>query len=114
MKVEDTKMDMGMKLEHVLRHLKNAEPAIEHWQELGEVGRSAEIGGVLANAGALNSDLRHMVDGLTVAVHMLAKTCAAMEKGTARPKKARKQKKKNEAPVNRGNEGSADNAVGPD
>jgi hypothetical protein len=28
-------MDMGMKLEHVLRHLKNAELAIEHWQEFG-------------------------------------------------------------------------------
>ena len=26
-----------MKLEHVLRHLKNAEPAIEHWQ--AAVGR---------------------------------------------------------------------------
>ena len=32
-------MDMGMKLELVLRHLKNAEPTIEHWQTLGDFGR---------------------------------------------------------------------------
>jgi hypothetical protein len=71
-------MDMGLKLEHLLRQLKNAEPAIEHWQEFGEVGRSAEIDGVLANAGALNRDERHMADGLVVAVQLLAKTCAAL------------------------------------
>jgi hypothetical protein len=57
-------MDMGTKLEHVLRHLKNAEPAIEHWQEFGDVGRSAEASGVLLNSGWLNNDVRHMVDGL--------------------------------------------------
>lgn len=73
-------MDMGTKLEHVLRHLKNAEPAIEHWQTFGEVGRSVEIDGVLANAGALNRDTRHLVNGLVVSVHLLAKTCAALRK----------------------------------
>lgn len=73
-------MDMGTKLEHVLRHLKNAEPAIEHWMEFGDVGRSTEVYGVLLNSGALNKDLLHMVNGLVVAVHLLAKTCAAQEK----------------------------------
>jgi hypothetical protein len=83
-KVEETKMDMGTKLEHVLRHLKNAEPALEHWMEFGDVGRSTEVYGVLLNSGALNRDERHMVDGLVVAVHFLAKTCAAQEKRIAR------------------------------
>ncbi len=77
--LEEKTMDMGMKLEHVLRHLKNAEPAIEHWMEFGNLGRSTEVCGVLLNAGALNSDARHMVDGFVVAVHLLAKSCAAME-----------------------------------
>jgi hypothetical protein len=78
--LEEKAMDMGMKLEHVLRHLKNSEPAIEHWQEFGPVGRSAEIHGVLANAGALS---RHMVDGLVVTVHLLAKSCAVLERRIA-------------------------------
>ena len=71
-------MDMGTKLEHTLRHLKNAEPALEHWMEFGDVGRSTEVYGVLLNSGALNKDMRHMVDGLVVAVHLLTKTCAAL------------------------------------
>jgi hypothetical protein len=73
-------MDTGFKLEHVLRHLKHAEPAIEHWQKFGNVDRSAVIDGVLANAGALNRDLPHLVDGLVVAVHLLAKRCAGLER----------------------------------
>ena len=77
-------MDMGMKLEHALRHLKNAEPALEHWMEFGNLGRSTEVSGVLLNAGALNIDARHMVDGLVVAVHLLAKTCTALERRIAR------------------------------
>jgi hypothetical protein len=82
--LEETKMDMGMKLEHALRHLKNAEPAIEHWMELGEVGRSTEVSGVLLNSGWLNNDIRHTVDGLVLAVYLLAKKCAAMENRIAR------------------------------
>jgi len=39
---------------------------------------------VLANAGALNKDVRRTVDGLVVAVHLLAKTCAALERRIAR------------------------------
>jgi hypothetical protein len=77
-------MDMGTKLEHALRHLKNAEPEIEHWMEFGDLGRSTEVYGVLLNSGALNKDMRGMVDGLVVAVHLLAKTCAAQEKRIAR------------------------------
>jgi hypothetical protein len=73
-------MDMATKLEHTLRHLKNAEPAVEHWMEFGDVGRCTELPGVLLNSGALNKDLPHMVDGLVWAVHLLAKTCAALER----------------------------------
>jgi len=74
-------MDAALRLEHALRHLKNAEPKIEHWQEFGDVGRSAAIDGVLPNAGSLE---RHMVDGLVLAVHLLAKKCAALERDVAR------------------------------
>jgi hypothetical protein len=73
-------MDAGLKLEHVLRHLKNNEPLIEHWMQFGDVGRCADIQGVLASAGALGRDSRHLIDGLTVAVHLLAKTCTALER----------------------------------
>ena len=73
-------MDTGMKLEHVLRHLKNAESSIQRWMEFGDVGRCAEVDGVLANAGALNQDLRHIVDGLVVTVHLLAKQDAALQR----------------------------------
>jgi hypothetical protein len=64
-------------------HLKNAEPAIEQWQEFGDVGRSTEVSGVLLNSGWLNMDVRHMVNGLVLAVHFLDKTCAALEKRIA-------------------------------
>jgi hypothetical protein len=74
-------MDTGLKLEHVLRYLKNTEPNIEHWMEFGDVGRSEQVHGVLANAGSLS---RHMVDGLVVTVHMLAKTCAGLERRIVR------------------------------
>jgi hypothetical protein len=83
-------MDMGTKLEHTLRQLKNAEPALEHWIEFGNVGRSDEVSGVLLNSGALNKDLRHMVDGLVVAVHLLAKTCAALQRRIAELEDARR------------------------
>lgn len=46
-------------------------------------GRSTEVSGVLLNAGALNSNLYHKVDGLALAVHLLAKTCAALERRIA-------------------------------
>ena len=72
-------MDTGLKLEHVLRHLKNNEPLIEHWMQFGDVGRCADIQGVLANAGALGRDPKHLIDGLTIAVHLLAKFCTALE-----------------------------------
>jgi hypothetical protein len=36
-------MDTGLKLEHVLRYLKNTEPNIEHWMEFGNVGRSKQV-----------------------------------------------------------------------
>jgi hypothetical protein len=77
-------MDMGTILEHALRHLKNAEPALEHWMEFCDVGRSTEVYGILLNSGALNKDMQHMVDGLVVAVHLLAKTCTALERRIAR------------------------------
>jgi hypothetical protein len=77
-------MDMGTKLEHALRHLKNAEPEIEHWMEFGDVGRSTEVHEILLNSIALNKDVIHMVDGLVLAVHFLAKKCAAQEKRIAK------------------------------
>jgi hypothetical protein len=80
--MEETTMDMGAKLEHVLRHLKNAEPVIEQWQKCGDVGRSTEVSGVLLNSGWLNNDMRHMVDGLVLAVYLLAKKCATLEKNS--------------------------------
>jgi hypothetical protein len=73
-------MDTGLKLEHVLRYLKNTEPNIEHWMEFGNVGRSQKVHGVVANAGSLSL---HMVDGLVVTVNLLAKTCAALERRIA-------------------------------
>jgi hypothetical protein len=83
-KVEETTMDMGTKLEHVLRHLKNAEPEIQQWQTFGNVGRSTEVDGVLLNSGRLNKDVPCMVDGLVLAVFLLAKKCAALENEVAR------------------------------
>jgi hypothetical protein len=77
-------MDIGTKLEHMLRHLKNAEPTLEHWIEFGDVGRSSEVHGILLNSGALNKDMIHMVDGLVLVVHFLAKHCGAQEKRIAK------------------------------
>jgi len=74
-------MDAPLRLEHALRYLKNAEPKIEHWQVFGDVGRSTEVDGILMNAGALE---HYMVDGLALAVFLLAKKCAALEKDVAR------------------------------
>jgi hypothetical protein len=88
--LEDLRMDMGTKLEHTLRHLKNAEPRIEHWMEFGDVGRSTEVHGILLNSGALNKDMRHMVNGLVVAVHLLAKTCDALQRRIAELEDARR------------------------
>jgi hypothetical protein len=81
MNTEEQKMDAAVRLEHALRYLKNAEPEIEHWQEFGDVGRSTEVDGILMNAGSLE---HHMVDGLVMAVFLLAKKCAALEKEIAR------------------------------
>lgn len=39
-------MDVGFKLEHVLRHFDHTEPDIEHWQKIGD-SRSTEIEGIL-------------------------------------------------------------------
>ncbi|HYL14230.1 MAG TPA: hypothetical protein VEV41_14405 [Terriglobales bacterium] len=70
-------MDAGLRLERVLRHLKNAEPEMDHWQSFGNVGRPTEVDGVLLNAGSFNLDGRRMLDGLVLAVSLLAKKCAA-------------------------------------
>jgi hypothetical protein len=72
-------MDAGLRLERVLRHLKNDEPEIDHWQSFGNVRKSTEVDGVLLNAGFLNQDTRHMVDGLVLAVSFLTKECAALK-----------------------------------
>jgi hypothetical protein len=86
---KETTMDTGLKLEHVLRHLKNNEPLIEHWMQFGDVGRCADNQGVLANAGPLGRDPRHLIDGLTIAVHLLAKFCTALEARIAELERAK-------------------------
>jgi len=72
-------MDLGFKLEHVLRHLEHTEPDIEQWQKMGD-SRSTEIEGILVNAGSFNNSADRMLSGLVLAVHLLAKKCAALEK----------------------------------
>ena len=72
-------MDAGFKLEHVLRHLEHTEPDIEHWQTMGD-SRSTEVEGILVNAGSFNNSTDRMLSGLVLAVHLLAKKCAALEK----------------------------------
>jgi hypothetical protein len=74
-------MDAPVRLEHALRYLKNTEPEIERWQVFGDIGRSTEVDGILMNAGSLE---HRMVDGLVLAVFLLAKKCAALEKEIAR------------------------------
>jgi len=71
-------MDVGFKLEHVLRHLKHTEPDIEHWQQMVD-SRSIEIEGLLVNAGSFDNSTNRMLGGLVLAVHLLAKKCAALE-----------------------------------
>jgi len=71
-------MDVGFKLEHVLRHLKHTEPDIEHWQQMVD-SRSIEIEGILVNAGSFDNSTNRMLGGLVLAVHLLAKKCAALE-----------------------------------
>jgi hypothetical protein len=71
-------MDVGFKLEHALRHLKHTEPDIEHWQKMGD-SRSTEVEGILVNAGSFNNSADRMLSGLVLAVHLLAKECAALE-----------------------------------
>jgi hypothetical protein len=78
---EERKMDAAVRLERTLRYLKNAEPNIKHWAVSGDVGRSTEVDGILLNAGSLE---HHMVDGLVLAVVLLAKKCAALEREVAR------------------------------
>ncbi len=72
-------MDMGLKLEHVLRYLKNTEPDIQNWEKLGDTGRSTTVEGVLLNAGSFNNDTDRAVRGLVLGVFLLAKKCAALE-----------------------------------
>jgi hypothetical protein len=72
-------MDVGFKLEHVLRHLDHTEPDIENWQKMGD-SRSSEIEGILVNAGSFENSAEHMLSGLVLAVHLLAKKYAALEK----------------------------------
>ena len=72
-------MDVGFKLEHVLRHLEHTEPNIKHWQEMGG-SRSTELEGILVNAGSFNNSADRTLSGLVLAVHLLAKKCAALEK----------------------------------
>jgi hypothetical protein len=72
-------MDVGFKLEHVLRHLKRTEPDIEHWQQMVD-SRSIEIEGILVNAGSFDNSTNRMLGGLVLAVHLLAKKSAALEK----------------------------------
>jgi hypothetical protein len=66
-------MDVGFKLEHVLRHLDHTEPDMEHWQKMGD-SRSTEIEGILVNAGSFNNSAEHMLCGLVLAAHLLAKS----------------------------------------
>lgn len=68
----------------LLRHMKNAEPAMEYWQSFGDVGSTTEVDGALLNAGSLNRDTRRLLDGLVLAVSLLAKKCTAMEREMAR------------------------------
>jgi len=72
-------MDAGFKLEHVLRHLVHTEPNIEHWQVM-EDSRSMEVEGILVNAGSFDNSDKRMLHGLVLAVELLAKKCAALEK----------------------------------
>jgi len=72
-------MDAGFKLEHVLRHLMHTEPDIEHWEKMAD-SRSTVVEGLLINAGGFENSSRHMLSGLVLAVHLLAKKCAALEK----------------------------------
>jgi hypothetical protein len=73
-------MDASIRLEHALRYLKNVEPTILHWEEMGDVHRCTEVDGVVLNCGALNKDVRHMMDGLVLAVHLLAKKSAELQR----------------------------------
>jgi hypothetical protein len=72
-------MDAGFKLEHVLRHLIHTEPHIEHWEEMID-SRSTVVEGVLVNAGSFDNSVNRMLSGLVLAVHLLAKKCADLEK----------------------------------
>ena len=72
-------MDVGFKLEHVLRHLKHTEADITHWQEMDD-SRSTVVEGILVNAGSFENSAEHMLGGIVLAVHLLAKKCAALEK----------------------------------
>ena len=77
-------MDAGFKLEHVLRHLMHTEPDIEHWEKMSD-SRSTVVDGLLINAGSFENSSQHMLSGLVLAVHLLAKKCAALEKRVSRP-----------------------------
>jgi hypothetical protein len=52
--------------------------------QFGDVGRSTEVFGVLLNSGWLNIEMRHMADGLVLAVYLLAEKCAALEMDATR------------------------------
>jgi len=76
-------MDAGIRLEHVLRHLKNNEAKIEQWQSFGDIRSTTEVEGVPLNGRALEKDTDQMIAGLVLAVHFLAKKCASLEKAVS-------------------------------
>jgi hypothetical protein len=73
-------MDAGLRLERALRHLKNNEPKLEQWQTFGDIRSTTVAEGVPLNGRALEKDTDQMIAGLVLAVHLLAKKCAALEK----------------------------------
>lgn len=77
-KERSNKTRKGFMLEHTLRHLKETEPELQHWQGFPHVGRSTESEGVLFNAGWLERDTANTVDGLVMAVFLLDKQCTAL------------------------------------
>jgi hypothetical protein len=65
-------------MEALLRHLKFTEPETQHWMNMGNVGRGAMNGFI--DADTFRDDTTNQIKGLLLAVELLAKKCAYLEK----------------------------------
>jgi len=78
---KETMEDKAVELEHLLLHLKSTEPTITQWMNWENIARGA-MGGFI-DADNFRSGTEAQLQGLLLAVQILAHKCAFFEKKIA-------------------------------